>query len=197
MKIFLIGLVVVILLAGIGYGGWYYFIKKSPEGGKCAADARCDVGKCINKACSSGKIESACKTYNDCESGLLCLKSQCAKKPDFSQYFDKVTISKMKPGSGGPGPNNIPTETSIFTTSDAFEIDFSGVKSITVGPYYFEFVNTTTGEVVRSTKGTMDTNFAGQDIGSGTDLSDLKPGQYDVNVYFKDKIIYSATFTVQ
>ena len=196
MKGFLWGLIIVIVLAVAGYAGWYYFLKKSPEGGTCRNESRCEQGlKCVNKICSSGKIGSGCVTYKDCESGLLCTKSICVQKPDYSKYFDKVTISKIKPGSG-PGPNNPPTITATFTRSDAFEIDFGGVKSTTVGPYYFEFVNATTGEVVRSTQGTMDTKFEGRDTGSGTDLSDLTPGQYDVNVYFNNEIIYSSTFTV-
>ncbi len=191
-------IIIVIVLAALGFGGWYFFLKKSPEGGSCASASKCETGlKCVNKICSSGKLKSGCVTYKDCEEGLLCTKSVCSKKPDYSKYFDKVTISKLKPGTGGPGPNNIPTVTSTFTNADAFEIDFGGVKATTVGPYYYEFVNSTTGETVRSTKGTMDTTFKGVDTGSGTDMSDLAAGEYDVNVYFNDALVYSTTITVQ
>lgn len=191
-------IIVIILLAAAGFGGWYYFLKKSPEGGTCRNEARCEQGlKCVNKICSSGKLSSGCVTYKDCESGLLCTKSICSVKPDYSKYFTTVTISKMKPGMG-PGTNNPQTVTDTFSiATDAIEIDFAGVKSTTVGPFYFEFVNSTTGEVTRSTKGMMETNFEGRDIGSGTDFSGYTPGQYDVNIYFKEELVYSTTITVK
>lgn len=197
MKGLLWGLVIVIVLIALGFGGWYFFLKKSDEGGKCRSEATCVEGlKCVNNICSSGKLGSGCVTYKDCESGLLCTKSICAKRPDYSKYFNTIAISKIKPGMG-PGPSNpqIPTTTFKIGT-DAIEIDFGGVKSTTVGPYYFEFVNATTGEVVRSTKDLMDTNFAGRDTGSGTDFSGFAPGQYDVNIYYNDELVYSTTITV-
>jgi len=189
-------IIILIVLAAVGFGGWYLFLKKSPEGGACASASKCEAGlKCANKICSSGKLNSGCVTYKDCEEGLLCTKSICFEKPDYSNLFSKVIISKMKPGLP-PGPNNPTTVTSTFVNSDAFEIDFSGVKSTTVGQYYFEFVNSTTGEVIRDTK-EMNTTFKGEDTGSGTDLNDLTAGKYDVNVYFKDELVYSTTITVQ
>jgi len=197
MKGFLWGVVIVTILAVLGYGSWYYFLKKSPEGGTCRNESSCEQGlKCVNKICSSGKVGSGCATYKDCESGLLCIKSICSEKPDYSKYFDKVTISKMKPGIP-PGPNNPLTTTNTFSTSDAIEIDFSGVKSTTTGPYYFEFVNATTGEVARSTKELMDTNFTGIDTGSGTDFSGITSGEYDLNIYFNDELVYQATITLE
>jgi hypothetical protein len=100
----------------------------------------------------------------------------------------------MKVGSP-PGPNNIPTPTTKFTSKDAIEVDFKGVKSTTVGSYYFEIVDATTGEVGHSTK-VMNTRFNGQDTGSGTDLQMLEPGTYDLNVYFKEKLIYTTPITI-
>jgi len=197
MKNFLIGLIVVIILAALGVGGWYFFIKKSPEGGKCTADARCEVGKCVNNTCSSGKIDSACKTYNDCESGLLCLKNKCAKKPDFSQYFEKITISKYKPGSG-PGPDNPSIVTTEFNSAtDSIGVDIVGVKPTTIGPFYFELVNATTGETALSSKSRMETSFDGQDRGAGTDLSGTPPGAYDFNFYFNNELLYTTPITIK
>jgi len=190
------GVVVLVVLVALGFGGWYFFLKKSPEGGKCRGESTCEQGlKCVNSICSSGKVGSGCVTYKDCVSNLLCTKSICSKKPDYSKYFDKVTISKMKPGMP-PGPNNSLTVTTNFGIQDAIEIDFSGVKPVTVGEYYVEFVNATTGEIARSTQGTMETAFKGADTGMGTDFSGFAAGQYDVNIYFKDELIYSTAITV-
>lgn len=222
MKAAVWAIVIIVILAGLGFGGWYYFFKKSPEGGTCQNASRCEQGlKCINKTCSSGKVGSTCSqksdcqsgfcvnstctegkegntcaTYKDCESGLLCTKSACAKKPDYSKYFEKVTISKMKPGMP-PGPNNPTIATTAFTKQDAIEVDFGGVKTTTVGSYYFEFVNSTTGEVAMTTKGLMDTRFEGRDTGSGTDFGNMASGEYDLNVYFKDELVYSVVITLQ
>ena len=220
-KTALIVVIVVILVAVAGLSVWYFFMKKSPEGGVCKSAAQCEDGfKCLNKICSSGKtgsscdqksdcqskicaknictegkIGDACTTYGDCGSGLLCKKSACATKPDYSKYFSSVTISKMKPGLP-PGPGNPLTVTDKFIVSDAIEIDFGGVKTTTVGAYYIEFVNSTTGEVVRTTQGTMETSFAGRDTGMGTDLGGMTAGSYDVNVYYNNEIVYSVSITV-
>jgi len=222
MKNILIVILVIILLGAAGTAGWYFFLKKSPEGGSCQSAKRCEQGlKCANKICSSGKVGAACAqksdcqsgfcvnntctegkegdtcaTYKDCESSLLCTKSICTKKPDYSKYFDKVTVSKIKPGMP-PGPSNPATPTTTFSKQDAIEVDFGGVKTTTVGPYYFEFVNSTTGETVNSTKGLMDTNFEGRDTGSGTDFSTMASGEYDLNVYFQNELVYSVVITLQ
>jgi len=219
-----IGAVVVIfILAILGYGGWYLFLKKNPEGGACTTDAKCQTGlKCINKICSSGEVGSvceskddcktgycvnnkctegklgdACATYKDCNTGFLCIKGGCSQKPDYSKYFEKVVISKMKPGMP-PGPNNPTMPTTTFNAAtDAIEIDFIGVKSTTVGPYYFELVNSTTGEVARSTKNEMETKFNGRDTGMGTDLGNVEPGEYDLNIYYNNELVYSTQITVK
>ncbi len=198
MKKILIGLIVILLLIVAGYGFWFYFIKKSPEGGRCTSDAKCEIGKCVNKSCSSGKLNSACKTYNDCESGLLCLKLKCTQKPDYSKYFEKINISKIKPGSG-PGPNNpvIPT-TEFNRATDAIEVDIVGVKPATNGKFYFELINSTTGETALSTEnrqGAM--TISGQDTGTGTDLAGISPGNYDLNFYFNQELLYTTTITVK
>jgi len=197
MKNFLIGLIIVVILAALGFGGWYYFIKKSPEGGKCTADARCDQNlKCVSGKCSSGKVGSACKTHGDCQNGLLCLKNVCSEKPDYSKYFDKITISKIKPGIG-PGPNNPETITTEFNAAtDAIEVDIVGVKPTTIGPFYFELVNSTTGETALSSKSRMETSFDGQDRGAGTDLSGTTPGTYDFNFYFNNELLYTTPITI-
>jgi hypothetical protein len=196
MKTFLIALLVIIVLAVIGFGGWYYFLKKSSEGGKCTADARCEVGKCVSGKCSSGKINSPCSTYNDCEAGLLCLKKICSEKPDFSQYFEKIVISKMKPGLP-PGPSNPTTITTEFKINDSIEVDVTGVKPTTQGSFYFELVDANTGEVAVSTEsrqGAM--SISGQDIGTGTDLSGTAPGKYDLNFYFNNELLYTTSITI-
>lgn len=196
MKGFLWGLLIVIILAAAGFGGWYYFLKKSPEGGKCRNESLCVQGlKCVNKICSSGKVGSGCVTYKDCESGLLCTKSICTKKPDYSKYFEKVIISKIKPGSG-PGPNNPETVTTTFTMADAIEIDFVGVKATTVGAFYYEIVDATSGEISRSSQNEQTLQLSGQDRGTGTSLDNVSPGQYDLNIYFKDELVYSTMITV-
>ena len=221
MKSLIWGIIVIIILAAAGFGGWYFFLKKSPEGGACRNQSTCQTGlKCINKICSSGakgsvcaqksdcqtgfcvnsqctegKLSEACNTYRDCETGLLCQKGSCIQKPDYSKYFDKVVISKMKPGSP-PGPNNPLTETATFTSADSIEIDFLGVKSTTVGDYQVECINATTGEMVFSSQDRTPTKFEGRDTGMGTDLSGITPGQYDMNVYFKDELVYSTTITL-
>lgn len=192
----LITIIIIILLAAAGFGGWYYFLKKSPEGGKCRNESLCIEGlKCVNQICSSGKVGSGCVTYKDCESGLLCTKSICTKKPDYSKYFEKVVISKIKPGSG-PGPGNPPTITTTFTMADAIEMDFVGVKATTVGAFYYEIVDATSGEVSRSSQNEQTLQLNGQDRGTGTSLDNVQPGQYDLNIYFKDELVYSTTITV-
>lgn len=196
MKGFIWGLIIVVALAFVGFGGWYFFIKKSSEGGVCLNSARCEQGlKCVNKTCSSGKVGSVCVTYKDCESGLLCTKSVCTAKPDYSKYFSNVIISKIKPGSG-PGPDNPETITATFTQADAIEMDFVGVKSTTVGAFYYEIVNSTSGEISRSSQGEQQLSFAGQDRGTGTSLDNVVPGDYDLNIYFNNELVYSTQITV-
>lgn len=192
----LIVVIVVVVLAAAGFAGWYFFMKKSAEGGGCRNEVQCEQGlKCVKKICSSGKVSSGCVTYKDCAEGLICTKSICTQKPDYTKYFEKVIISKIKPGSG-PGPDNPETVTSTFTTADAIEMDFVGVKATTVGEFYYEIVDSTSGEISRSSKNEQALELSGQDRGTGTSLDNVTPGQYDLNIYFKDELVYSTTITV-
>lgn len=214
-------IVIIALLIILGALGWYFFLRKSVESGKCAtskncesglicaagvcssgkvgstcsAKADCKTGYCVNQKCTEGKAGGVCVASKDCSSGLFCPKSLCAALPDYSKYFSKVVISKIKPGSG-PGPNNPITVTSTFTTADAIEMDFYGVKSTTVGEYYYEIVNLTSGEVVRSSKNEEQLTFNGQDRGNGTALDNVAPGEYDLNIYFKGELVYSTQISV-
>lgn len=198
MKKIIIGIVIIVFLAAAGFGVWYFFLKKSAEGGKCHNQSTCETGlNCVNNICSSGKLGSGCINYKDCDSGLLCTKSICSAKPDYTKYFDKVTISKMKPGSP-PGSNNPLIQTTNFVAStDAIEIDFIGVKSTTIGDYHIELINSVTGERAFSTQDRMPTKFEGRDTGTGTDLSGVTAGEYDINVIYNNELVYSTTITLQ
>jgi len=216
-----IWIVVILLLIVIGVGGWYYFIRKSPEGGKCSLAANCESGLtcgagicssgkvgstcsaktdcktnyCVSQKCTEGKAGDACQAYADCASGLFCLKDSCSTPADFTKYFNNVIISKIKPGTG-PGPNNPETITTTFTTADAIEIDFVGVKSTTIGDFYYEIVDRTTGAISRSSKNEQQLTLSGTDRGTGTSLDNVAPGRYDLNIYFKSELIYSTQITV-
>ncbi len=166
MKKIIIIVSIILLLAVIGFGGWYFFLRKVPEGMACKIAGNCETGlKCLNKICSSGNIgsscgvktdcktnfcvankctegkkEDVCLTYRDCEKGLFCKQGVCSQPPSYSQYFSKIVVSKMKIGLP-PGPNNMPVPTTNFKTTDAIEIDFVGVKPTTTGEFYYEAVN--------------------------------------------------------
>lgn len=195
MKTFWIVVLVLVLIV-LGFGGWYVFIRKVVDSGSCSI-SRCETNlKCINKVCSSGKAGSNCKISADCNTGLQCIKATCTNPPDYSKYFSKVVISKIKPGTG-PGPNNPETITNIFTAADAIEIDFVGVKATTVGEFYYDIVDPTTGEVIRSSKNEIGIQqLEGQDRGTGTALDNLKAGGYELDVYFNNELVYSTNFTV-
>ena len=194
MKNFLIGLIIIIILAALGYGGWFYFIKKSPEGGKCVNASRCESGlNCVSGTCSSGKIGSMCKTHGNCQSGLLCAKQICSKQPDYSQYFDKIVISKIKPGLP-PGPNNPETVTTEFTPSDSIEVDLAGIIP-TTGEFYFELVNSTTGQVALTDQKHQLNGHPEQ--GTGTSLDSVAPGTYDFDFYFNNQLLYTTPVTIK
>lgn len=221
LVIFLSVIVGLIILGAGVFAGWYYFLRKSSEGQVCKVSSRCVQGTtCILGTCSSGKtgstcsikedcktgfcvtgkctegIEgSTCSTYKDCKDGLLCKKNACAVKPSYTKYFSNVIVSKMKPGLP-PGPTNPTTVTTNFKTTDSIEIDFVGVKATTVGEFYYEIINATTGEVIRTSKNELELSFDGQDRGTGTDLSNVAPGEYDLDIYFKSELVDSIAITV-
>jgi hypothetical protein len=101
----------------------------------------------------------------------------------------------MKPGLP-PGPNNPLTPTTTFAQTDAIEMDFVGVKTTTVGPYYYEFVNSITGESVRSSKDEQELSFSSKDAGTGTDLNNVAPGDYDLNIYLNNQLIFTTQIKV-
>jgi hypothetical protein len=222
MKKVLIALVIILILAGLGFAGWYFLIRKSTGGGTCTSDQKCVSGlKCVSKICSSGKagsvcsakadcttnfcvnskctegkVNDACKTYQDCQTGFRCLKSVCSNPPSYTKYLDKIQISKINPGSG-PGPNNPETVTTEFKNTDAIEVDLIGVKSTTIGDFYYNFVDPTTGEIIRTSKNEIGIQqLEGQDRGTGTALSNLIPGKYEFDIYFNNELIYSTEITV-
>jgi len=220
VTIILIIFVVLLLLAGLGFGGWYFFIRKAKEGEACSNDSKCvEDLKCLNKICSSGGISSSCEektdcqtnycvsnvctegksgdecsTYKDCERGLFCTKSICSEPSSYSQYFDKIVIAKTKVGSP-PGPNNIPVPTTEFLVTDGIEIDFAGVKSTTVGYVYYEFVDSVSGETLFSTQGNKQ-KLEGDDLGMGSDFPRGVEGELDLMIYFNDEVVYSVPITV-
>lgn len=219
-KALLIVLIVIFLVA-VGVGTWYLFMKKSAEGETCNTNSKCETGlNCANKICSSGKagsscatktdcktdycvngkctdgkVTDACITYKDCDAGLYCKTGACTTPPDYSKYFNKVTISKMKPGLP-PSSSNPLTVTTSFKTTDAIEVDFTGVKTTTIGTFYYDFVDSATGEIVRSSKNEQELRFAGRDTGTGTDLSNLSLGTYDLNIYLVDELVYTTQVTI-
>ncbi|MFA5080533.1 MAG: hypothetical protein WC472_02815 [Candidatus Paceibacterota bacterium] len=219
-KIFII-VCIVVFLAILGFGGRYFFLKKLPEGVVCKNADSCETGlKCANKICSSGDAGSSCEakedcktnfcitnkctegkkgdicqTYRDCQEGLFCKEKICVEPPSYSQYFNKIVISKMKIGIP-PGPNNIPVPTVEFKTTDAIEIDFVGVKPTTVGEFYYEVVDQVSGEVVFTSSGYKQ-KFEGRDMGTGSDLPRVVgKGKFDLNIFYNDEIIYTTTIEV-
>jgi hypothetical protein len=221
MKKSFILLIVIIVILALGFLGWQFLLKKSAEGGPCKSENNCQTGlKCVTNICSSGKAGSACAskadcltsycvsgkctegkkgdaclTYKDCGTGLFCQKGICSEPPSYSQYFNKIVISKMKIGMP-PGPNNMPVPTTEFKTTDAIEIDFTGVKSTAKGEAYYEAINQITGEVAFSSSGNK-MKLNGMDIGTGSDLPRvIGAGDFDLNIYYNGEIVYTVTITV-
>lgn len=170
------------------------FCAEGKKGSVCLSKDDCTTKSCVLNKCSDGKNGDACATYKDCDSGLFCQKGACVAPPDYSKYFNKVIISKMKPGLP-PGPNNVPVATNEFKNTDALEIDFSGVKPANTSEFYFEIVNAVSGEVAMSMNG-FKQKFAGHDFGTGTDIKMLEPGDYDLNIYVDNEIAYTAQIKV-
>lgn len=221
MRKTIIVILILVVIIGAGAGIWYYYAnKKSSEGGKCVNSNKCETGlACVNSKCSSGRKDSPCNsksdcqtafcaknlctegeigdicaTYKDCQTGLLCKNSVCSKEPEYSKYFDSITISKIKPGMP-PGPNNIPVETTEFkASSDAIEVDLA-VKQGVKGTFYAEVIDPITGESVFRNE-TQEITQAG-DRGTGFALpSGTKAGEYELDIYFNDELVYTTTIKV-
>lgn len=218
-KIFIVPIAILVILV-LGFLGWQSLSKKSVEGGSCKSEKNCQAGlKCINNICSSGKAGSvclskadcltpfcvngkctegkkddACLTYKDCEKGLFCKKEVCSEPPSYSQYFDRIVISKMK--MEPPGPNNIPVPTTEFKTTDAIEIDLAGVKSTTIGELYYEALDPVTGEILFTTSGRKQ-KVEGRDIGTGSDLPRVVgKGEFELNIYYNNELVYTTAIKV-
>ena len=219
-KTFVIIIIVVIVLV-LGFFGWQFLFKKSSENGSCKSANNCEEGlKCVGNICSSGKAGSVCavskdcsssfcvkgkctegkkgevcSTYKDCEKGLFCQKEICSAPPSYSQYFNKIVISKMKVGIP-PGPDNMPVITTDFKTTDALEIDFIGVKAAANGEIYYDVVNQITGEVVFSSiENKM--KLTGRDIGTGSDLPRIVGGgNFDLNIYYNKEMVYTTPIKI-
>lgn len=165
------------------------------KGDACVTKADCLTNYCVNSKCTEGKKDDVCLTYKDCEKGLFCQKGVCSEPPSYSQYFDRIVISKMKSGMP-PGPDNIPIPTTEFKTTDAIEIDLVGVKSTTIGEFYYEVVDQVTGEVVFTTSGYKQ-KLEGGNTGTGSDLPRVVgEGEFDLNIYYNDEMVYTTTIKV-
>ena len=164
------------------------------KGSMCLSKDDCFTKYCVENKCADGKNGDACATYKDCDSGLLCQTGLCATLPDYSKYFSKVVVSKMKAGLP-PGPDNIPVPTTEFKNTDGIEIDFVGVKPTLKAEFYYEFVNAITGEVAMSTVG-FKQQFSGSDRGTGTDLRMLTVGAYDLNIYVGGEMAYTTQIKI-
>jgi hypothetical protein len=194
MKNALIAIIIIVLLAALGFGGWYLFLKKSPEGGTCLTDNRCEQGlKCVSKTCSSGKVGSVCVVHKDCQLGLLCATNVCKVQPDYSKYFSGIIIGKIRLGEPF-GPNNSTVQTTEFKKTDALEVDLAVKSSDVNGEFYYDLVNATNGKVAMSGAGNKQ-KIEGQSRGTGSDLP-VPVGSYDLNLYFNNELIYTTPITV-
>jgi hypothetical protein len=165
------------------------------RGDSCTTKVDCLTNYCVNGKCTEGKKDDTCSTYKDCEKGLFCKKGVCSEPPSYSQYFNKIVVSRMKLGIP-PGPNNIPVPTTEFKTTDAIEIDFIGVKSTTKGEAYYEAIDPITGEVVFTSSG-YKVKLEGRDTGTGSDLPRVVgEGEFDLNIYYDDEMVYTTTIKI-
>jgi hypothetical protein len=189
--LFIFGVIAAALvLAGAGCAP-----KPSQEGEACNAKKVCAQGlKCISNLCSSGKVGSPCVNYKDCQSGLYCLKSVCSNPPSYQKYFSKITIAKMKQGMP-PGPNNMPVPATEFKTTDAIEIDVVATKEAVDGTFYYELINSTTGEMEMTSAEYKQKVMQGN-WGTGFGIPGNLAGDYDLNVYFNDELIFTAPITI-
>jgi len=165
------------------------------EGESCSLEKICQPDlKCLKNICSSGKVNSTCETYKDCQSGLYCVKSICSNPPSYTKYFSNIQISRMKPMP--PGPNNIPVPSTTFKNTDAVEIDIIG-KAGTSGVITYDLINSTTGETVLANTGDPNAKpiLIGH-FGTGFIIPQNLSGNYDLNVYFNDELVYTTTIEI-
>lgn len=218
--IIIISALVIILLIGIGgYAGWSVYLRKLPAGETCRTDNRCvnglkclsgkcssgaigsfcgtktdcKLGFCVNSKCSEGKAGDSCSTYKDCQEGLLCKQALCTVKPSYTKYFDKIAVSKIKMGMP-PGPNNVPVATTRFARTDAIEIDITDSKN-TTGQFWVELVNPVSGEkIITTDKQHIGSPMAGTGLGVP---GGIESGEYELNVYFNNELVYTTNITIQ
>lgn len=191
-SLFILGAVAIaLILLGVGCKA-----KPSQVGEACNAKQICAESlKCINNLCSSGKVSEACVNYKDCQSGLYCIKAACSNPPSYKKYFSKITIAKMKQGTP-PGPNNMPVPSTEFKTSDAIEIDVTmATKEAAGGTFYYELINSTTGETEMSTAEYKQKIIQGN-WGTGFGIPGNLVGDYDMNIYFNDELIFTTPITI-
>jgi len=160
-------------------------------GDKCIAKSDCRTGFCVNERCTEGKVGQACGTYKDCQSGLLCKSKLCTEKPSYTKYFDRIDISKMKPGLP-PGPDNIPVATTEFKKTDAIEIDITNSKK-TNGEFYIEVIDPISGEKVFTTDKQQISGSRGTGFGLPMNTA---AGEYELDVYFNNELIYSVPIKI-
>ena len=95
-----------------------------------------------------------------------------------------------------PGPNNVPIVTTEFKANiDAVEVDFTGVKATTKGEFYIEIIDSTTGEALVSSSENKQ-SFEGRDIGTGMGIPTAQSGEYDLNVYLNNELIYTTVIRI-
>lgn len=191
---------ILVLIIIISVGGWYLFSKSNEGGGcnsikkcavglsctnkictsningiagsSCSTKTDCKTGQCVNKKCSAGKVGDYCRNYTDCASNLSCKSNACAVLPDSSAFFNKVDISK--------------------TDNNRIRVDFVGVKASTKGPFYFELARQDNREIALTTKHLPETALSGTDTNISIDLTRIDAGDYYLNIYLNNEMIYAA-----
>jgi hypothetical protein len=210
----IIGLVIsllIIILAGGLFAGWWFFYRVIPTGNTCRINQKCsENGKCISGACSIGAVgsscnvkddcktafcangrcsegteKSTCSTYKDCVDGLLCKSKTCTIKPSYTKYFDRIDVGWMNPGSPPSAENPITPGTTI-KSGKTVEVDILNSKK-SAGTFWVEMVNQETGEIAWTT----DKREINDHSGTGFQFNEV--GNFDLNVYFNNELVYSVT----
>jgi hypothetical protein len=216
-KKIVIGIVIsllVVILAGGLFAGWWFFYRVVPTGQACRVNQKCsDNGQCISGTCSVGTVGSncgvkedcktafctngkcsegiagsTCLNYKDCIEGLLCKSKVCAVKPSYVKYFDRIDIGWMNPGSP-PSTNNPIIPGTTIKAGKTVEVDILNNKK-TTGTFWVEMINQETGE----TAWTTDKQTISGTQGTGFQFNEV--GNFDLNVYFNNELVYSVTVTM-